>query len=184
MLRCSPFDLSPSLRVVRPHRSSSPASSRPTARRVLLGHSLARPARTPRSPRPARHASAFAMPRRALQRPCGELAGASNGAAAAAHPPGRTRTPAPPRSTMDQWTSAPPHAVHDPRPGPALSRSATWPVEPATHVGPGRFAKRPLWFSVINPRSTIVQKYFELGPVFSRLAPGSIGFYRLSPNGF
>ena len=60
------------------------------------------------------------------------------------------------RPLSPPWTDrpAPPHAVHGPRPGPALSRSATWPVKPATHAGPGRFAKSSLWFSLINPQST------------------------------
>ena len=102
----------------------------PTARPAHPGSSFARASRAPHSPRFAHPTSAFAMPRRALQRPHGELAGASNGAAAAARPPGRARAPAPP--------------VHggpvDQRPQPRSTAPAVDPPLMRQHVAspPGR----------------------------------------------
>ena len=72
----------------------------PTVRPAHPGSSFAWASRAPHSPRFARPACAFAMPRRALQRPHGELAGASYGAAAAARPPHHARPPAPTPSSV------------------------------------------------------------------------------------
>jgi len=66
------------------------------------------------------------------------------------------RRPSLPRSTMDRWTATPPHgpqhSVVDP---PTVRRHVAGPATAPAH--PYCFAKRPLYFSKINPRFCSLQ---------------------------
>ena len=85
-----------------------------------------------------------------------------------AHPMSR------PRSTMDRWT-APCPSVHRAGRGPGQPRCAAWPAEPVAPIDLGNFAEKPLCFDEINPQSTSVQKYLDLGLDFSSLTPVAVG---------
>ena len=176
-----PHPISRSHVLAHARRSTPPPRPNPAATRARPGPSTARPTRATHSPRPARLAHALGEAPHALQRHRDEPRCRGHGAPPR---PGRATQRAPdPPSLGPPWTGGPAPSClgpHRPR-GLDQCRSATWPVKPATHAGPGRFAKSPLWFSVINPRSTIVQKYFELGPDPCSLDPGAVSIYLFSP---
>ena len=68
------------------------------------------------------------------------------------------RAPDPP-GLSPPWTGGPAPSCLGPRHphGPDQCRSATWPVKPATHAGPSRFAQSPLKILVFNPQSAAFQ---------------------------
>ena len=138
-----------------PEFPSSP--SRPATKPARPGRSPPRPTRASASPRPALRTRALGTPHLTLQCRHGERRHRGHGAPPR---PAADRPLAPRTGPSPPWTGglAHPHAVHGPRPGPALSRSATWPVNRPGAVSLGCFAKKPLHFSVINPQSTAFQK--------------------------